>query len=62
MAASPIKQVAEKAGVPIVQPVKMKDPAFLDALRGMAAGPHRGDRIRPYPAAGHSRLADAKAA
>jgi methionyl-tRNA formyltransferase len=33
MAASPIKQVAERAGVPIVQPVKMKDPAFLDVLR-----------------------------
>ena len=33
MAASPIKQVAEKAGVPIAQPVKMKDPAFLEVLR-----------------------------
>jgi methionyl-tRNA formyltransferase len=33
MATSPIKQVAEKAGVPILQPLKMKDPAFLDALR-----------------------------
>jgi methionyl-tRNA formyltransferase len=33
MTASPIKQLAEKAGVPILQPLKMKDPAFLDALR-----------------------------
>jgi methionyl-tRNA formyltransferase len=33
LATSPIKQIAEKAGVPIVQPLKMKDPAFLDALR-----------------------------
>lgn len=33
MATSPIKQLAEKAGVPILQPVKMKDPNFLDALR-----------------------------
>ncbi|WP_447985392.1 methionyl-tRNA formyltransferase [Nitrospira sp. Nam74] len=33
MAISPIKQLAEKAGVPILQPLKMKDPAFLDALR-----------------------------
>lgn len=33
MAASPIKHLAEKAGVPILQPLKMKDPAFLDALR-----------------------------
>jgi methionyl-tRNA formyltransferase len=33
MAASPIKQLAEKTGVPILQPLKMKDPAFLDALR-----------------------------
>ena len=31
--ASPIKQVAQKAGVPILQPLKMKDPAFLEALR-----------------------------
>lgn len=33
MTASPIKQLATKAGVPILQPVKMKDPVFLDALR-----------------------------
>jgi methionyl-tRNA formyltransferase len=33
MTASPVKQLAEKAGVPVVQPVKMKDPAFLDVLR-----------------------------
>src|SRR6478672_5027663 len=33
LATLPIKQIAEKAGVPIVQPLKMKDPAFLDALR-----------------------------
>src|SRR5688500_4348620 len=33
LATSPIKQLAEKAGVPILQPLKMKDPAFLDALR-----------------------------
>ena len=33
MATSPVKQLAEKAGVPILQPLKMKDPAFLDALR-----------------------------
>lgn len=33
MAASPIKHLAEKAGVPILQPLKMKDPAFLNALR-----------------------------
>lgn len=37
MAASPIKQLAAKAGVPILQPVKMKDPAFLDALRAWQA-------------------------
>lgn len=33
LATSPIKQLAEKAGVPILQPLKIKDPAFLDALR-----------------------------
>ena len=32
MATSPIKQLAEKAGLPILQPLKMKDPAFLEAL------------------------------
>jgi methionyl-tRNA formyltransferase len=31
---SPIKLIAQRAGLPLLQPVKMKDPAFLDALRG----------------------------
>jgi methionyl-tRNA formyltransferase len=31
--APPVKQVAQRAGIPILQPLKMKDPAFLDALR-----------------------------
>src|SRR5574341_1139986 len=31
--ASPIKQVALREGLPLLQPAKMKDPAFLDALR-----------------------------
>jgi methionyl-tRNA formyltransferase len=34
MAASPVKQICQREGIPILQPVKMKDPAFLDALRG----------------------------
>ena len=29
----PIKVLAERAGLPVVQPLKMKDPAFLDTLR-----------------------------
>jgi len=33
LAASPIKQVALREGLPLLQPVKMKDPVFLDALR-----------------------------
>jgi methionyl-tRNA formyltransferase len=33
LVASPVKQVALRAGVPILQPTKMKDPAFLNALR-----------------------------
>lgn len=32
LAASPIKQLAVQHKVPILQPLKMKDPAFLDAL------------------------------
>lgn len=32
LAASPIKQLAGQHKVPILQPLKMKDPAFLDAL------------------------------
>ena len=32
----PIKLLAEHAGIPIVQPAKMKDPAFLDILAGWA--------------------------
>jgi methionyl-tRNA formyltransferase len=31
--ASPVKQLSRQAGLPILQPTKMKDPAFLDALR-----------------------------
>jgi methionyl-tRNA formyltransferase len=33
LAASPIKQIALRENLPLLQPVKMKDPAFLDALR-----------------------------
>ena len=32
LAASPIKQLAVQHRIPILQPLKMKDPAFLDAL------------------------------
>ena len=32
VAASPIKQLAERHKLPILQPLKMKDPVFLDAL------------------------------
>lgn len=31
---SPVKQICLREGLPILQPTKMKDPAFLDALRG----------------------------
>jgi methionyl-tRNA formyltransferase len=34
LAASPIKQLAQREGLPILQPLKMKDPEFLAALRG----------------------------
>jgi methionyl-tRNA formyltransferase len=33
LTASPIKEIALREGLPLLQPVKMKDPAFLDALR-----------------------------
>jgi methionyl-tRNA formyltransferase len=33
LASSPVKQVASRVGMPLLQPLKMKDPAFLDALR-----------------------------
>lgn len=32
LAASPIKQLALQHGIPILQPLKMKDPAFLESL------------------------------
>ena len=32
-AMSPIKSLCQREGIPILQPVKMKDPVFLDALR-----------------------------
>src|SRR6185295_4061738 len=33
LTASPIKQIALREGIPLLQPVKMKDPAFLAALQ-----------------------------
>jgi methionyl-tRNA formyltransferase len=33
LAAPPVKLVCQRAGLPFLQPLKMKDPAFLDALR-----------------------------
>src|SRR6266540_799857 len=33
LAPPPIKVLAQRAGLPLVQPLKMKDPAFLDTLR-----------------------------
>lgn len=33
LAASPIKLVCQRGGIPVLQPAKMKDPAFLDELR-----------------------------
>src|SRR5689334_22617899 len=35
LASSPIKQLAEKAGAPILQPMKMNELVFLDALRAL---------------------------
>lgn len=33
---SPVKIVCQREGIPVLQPLKMKDPAFLDALRQWA--------------------------
>jgi methionyl-tRNA formyltransferase len=33
LATSPIKEVCLREGIPVLQPAKMKDPVFLDALR-----------------------------
>ncbi len=33
---SPVKVVCQREGIPVLQPLKMKDPAFLDALRQWA--------------------------
>jgi methionyl-tRNA formyltransferase len=33
LTAPPVKQLAERSGVPVLQPTKMKDPAFLAALQ-----------------------------
>lgn len=35
--ASPVKIYAESQGIPVLQPEKLKDPAFLEALRGYRA-------------------------
>ena len=34
LTASPVKQVVQRVGVPILQPLKMKDPTFLESLQG----------------------------
>ena len=34
LAVSPVKLVSQREHIPLLQPTKMKDPAFLDALRG----------------------------
>ncbi|CCH54814.1 methionyl-tRNA formyltransferase [Fibrisoma limi BUZ 3] len=34
---SPVKKAAETAGIPVLQPEKLRDPAFLEELRGYAA-------------------------
>lgn len=34
LAAAPVKLVCEREGLPLLQPVKLKDPAFLEALLG----------------------------
>lgn len=36
LAPPPIKRLAQHAGLPVLQPAKMKDPDFLDRLRGWA--------------------------
>ena len=33
LAVSPVKRLCQERGIPILQPVKMKDPTFLEALR-----------------------------
>ena len=35
--ASPVKQYAQSVGLPVLQPVKMKDPAFVEELRSYEA-------------------------
>ncbi len=37
LAPSPVKLVTQRTGVPLLQPAKMKDPAFLDVLRSWQA-------------------------
>ena len=33
---SPVKELAQQAGLPILQPLKMKDPTFLETLKSWA--------------------------
>ncbi len=37
LSASPVKQYAVEHGLPVLQPAKLKDPGFLDELRGLQA-------------------------
>src|SRR2546430_16717242 len=38
VAAAPVKLACEREGVPLLQPGKLKDPAFLEALRAWQPG------------------------
>lgn len=37
MQPSPVKQFADRRGIPVLQPLKLKDPQFLEELRGYSA-------------------------
>ncbi len=46
---SPVKELALRHGLRVLQPVRLKDPQFVATLRDAGPGAHDRHRVRPHP-------------
>lgn len=51
---TPVKLQALEYGIPVYQPEKVKDPAFVEILKELHPGGDRSNRLRTDPLKGHS--------
>lgn len=54
MQPTPVKEAAEAHGIPVYQPVKIREASCVDYLAHLSAGRHRGGGFRTDPAEVHS--------